>query len=343
MRLSPFRSGREAGASAPDALAEIDALTAANRSERSAEAEERLVDLRHRAFAELGGDAAPPPAPEPVAAGDGPADDGLPAIAASELTPERLAGAIGSHGALLVRGLVDTSHAAALVAGIDRAFEAQIAAAAGAPESETTPWYREFVPTDEAAPAVSIGRGFLNSGSGVMTSDSPRMLFELLETFERAGLRDVISGYLGERPALSVNKGTLRRAKPDVGTAWWHQDGAFLGSDIRAINVWLSLTPSGIDAPGMELVPKRLEEIVETGTHGSDFDWSVGDEVVQEASGVPSAWPTFEAGDALLFDHLCLHRTGVNASMTRTRYATETWFFGPSAYPNPLEQVPLAY
>jgi hypothetical protein len=342
MRLSPFRSGR-GGAATPAALPEVDELTAANRRERSAEAEERLVDLRHRAFGELGGAAAPQPDPEPVPARPAPEDGGLPAIAASELTPERLAGAISSHGAVIVRGLVGTAEAAELVAGIDRAFDAQAAALSGAPESETTPWYREFVPTEEAAPAVSIGRGFLKSGSGVMTSDSPRMLFDLLETFERAGLRDVISGYLGERPALSVNKGTLRRAKPDVGTAWWHQDGAFLGSDIRAINVWLSLTPSGVDAPGMELVPKRLDGIVETGTKGADFDWSVGDEVVAEACGGPFAWPTFEAGDALLFDHLCLHRTGVNAEMTATRYATETWFFAPSAYPNPLEQVPLAF
>ena len=343
MRLSPFRSGSEGATPAAEALPEIDALTRANRGDRSAATEERLVDLRHRAFAELGGDPSPQPDPEPVPAGASPEDDGMPAIRASELTPGRLAGAIASHGAVIVRGLIDPSEAGELVAGIDRAFDAQAAAAAGAPPSETTPWYREFVPSDDAAPAVSIGRGFLTSGSGVMTSDSPRMLFDLLETFDRTGLREVITGYLGERPALSVNKGTLRRAKPDVGTAWWHQDGAFLGRDIRAINVWLSLTPSGVDAPGMELVPKRLDGIVETGTKGADFDWSVGDEVVADAAAGPFAWPEFEAGDALLFDHLCLHRTAVNEAMTKTRYATETWFFAPSAYPNPLEQVPLAY
>ena len=48
-------------------------------------------------------------------------------------------------------------------------------------------------------------------------------------------------------------------------------------------------------------------------------------------------------GDAVLFDHLLLHRTGVDPSMTATRYATETWFFAPSAYPDPLKQVPLAF
>jgi hypothetical protein len=49
--------------------------------------------------------------------------------------------------------------------------------------------------------------------------------------------------------------------------------------------------------------------------------------------------PRFEPGDALLFDHLMLHRTASEPSMTKRRYAIETWFFAPSAYPD--GQVPL--
>jgi hypothetical protein len=49
--------------------------------------------------------------------------------------------------------------------------------------------------------------------------------------------------------------------------------------------------------------------------------------------------PTFEPGDALLFDHFCLHRTAVDPAMTETRYATETWCFAPSAFPD--DTVPL--
>ena len=50
--------------------------------------------------------------------------------------------------------------------------------------------------------------------------------------------------------------------------------------------------------------------------------------------------PRFAAGDALLFDHLFLHRTAVGEHMTRERHAMETWFFAPSAYPK--GQIPLA-
>lgn len=51
--------------------------------------------------------------------------------------------------------------------------------------------------------------------------------------------------------------------------------------------------------------------------------------------------PDFEAGDALLFDHMFVHRTGTDPRMTKSRYALETWFFVPSAYPDPHRQVPL--
>ncbi len=47
----------------------------------------------------------------------------------------------------------------------------------------------------------------------------------------------------------------------------------------------------------------------------------------------------FEPGDAVLFDHFCLHRTAVGEGMTEDRYATETWCFAPSVYPD--ETVPL--
>ena len=51
--------------------------------------------------------------------------------------------------------------------------------------------------------------------------------------------------------------------------------------------------------------------------------------------------PVFGPGDALLFDHLFLHRTAISPTMTRPRHAMETWFFAPSTYPD--GQIPLVY
>jgi hypothetical protein len=318
----------------------------ANREQPSAEIERRIVSIRSHAFAGLQGRGANPIEHRlaEVPKGIAPLDDmKLPSISAAELSAETIADGVLRHGCLIVRGLVPTERAKRLVTGIDRVFEGRDAHAAGAPVEETTPWFEPFEPDPEYAESVAMGRGFVNKGSGTWIADSPRLLFQLLETFEDLGLRETIGSYLGERPAISLNKGTLRRVPPEGGTEWWHQDGAFLGEGIRSLNLWVALTRCGRDAPGMDLVAKRLDGIVEPGKRGADFDWSLSDEEVRELAGDTVVRPLFEPGDAVLFDHLFLHRTGTDPGMTETRYATETWFFAPSAYPDPREQVPLVF
>ncbi len=167
------------------------------------------------------------------------------------------------------------------------------------------------------------------------------MLYELLEVIDDTGVGALIAEHLGERPALSANKCTLRRVPITTNTDW-HQDGAFLGEQVRTIDLWLALSHCGSDAPGLDIVPRRIDHVVETGTEGAYFDWSVSPAVVAEVAGdVEVIRPVFEPGDALLFDHLLLHRTAAGPEMTRERYAIETWFFAPSAYPN--GQIPLVY
>jgi hypothetical protein len=36
----------------------------------------------------------------------------------------------------------------------------------------------------------------------------------------------------------------------------------------------------------------------------------------------------------LLFDEFAVHRTAADEGMLNVRYAIESWFFAPSAYPN---------
>jgi hypothetical protein len=152
----------------------------------------------------------------------------------------------------------------------------------------------------------------------------------------------MITAYLGERPVLSVNKCTLRRVGTEPGNANWHQDGAFLGDGIRSLNVWMSLSHCGVDAPGLDVVPRRFDEVLETGTEGAIFPWTVGPGVVERVSAEsPVCRPTFEPGDVLLFDDFFLHRTAAEPTMPRQRHAIETWFFAPSAYPD--GQIPLVF
>ncbi len=245
-------------------------------------------------------------------------------------------------GCVLVRGLVDREQALAMAADIDRAFEAFERVQAGEP-GDGSGAYEEFEP----APPFDLRaeRGWVTGGGGLWIADSPKLLFDVLDTFERSGLQRVISDYLGERPALSVNKCTLRRVRPDIfaghTASAWHQDGAFLG-DVRAVNVWLSLSRCGDLAPGMDIVPRRLDEIAPTGTEGATFDWSVSRSVAEQVAGEAGiVRPVFEPGDVLLFDEMFLHSTAADETMPNTRYAVESWFFGPSGFPS--EYAPLAF
>lgn len=315
----------------------IDDLERANRAERDRASERRLVQLRHRAGAKLLAEAGAKPEQPSAAYDELPAkvEGALPGVTPDELTSELLRAGMLRDGCLLVRGVVSHDDALRMAEDIDRAFEERAALQAGG--SVPDPNYEEF---DPDPPYALDEREWVRDGGGVLAADSPRTMFDLMDLFDRAGLRSVVTDYLGERAAMSVNKSTLRRARPSDGGAW-HQDGAFMG-DVRALNIWLSLSHCGDDAPGLDVVPRRLDGIVPTGTEGAIFDWSVSPAVAQEAAGESgTVRPIFEPGDVLMFDELCLHSTALDPRMSKTRYAVESWFFGPSAFPG--SYVPLAF
>jgi hypothetical protein len=315
----------------------IDQLTDANRTLRDAAIEFRLVRLRHDAFAFVDADAGlsswPPEVPDMFAD-----VEGIPEVTADALTSDAVGAGILHHGSLLVRGLLSSEQVERLVEGIDRALELCEVGMEGAPVDETAPWYMPFNPG--LGYNLGWGRRFVLDGGGLWAVDSPRLMFELIDMYESVGLSDVLTGYLGERPALSVKKCTLRRVPVTTGSDW-HQDGAFLGEGIRTVNVWLTLTHCGDDAPGLDVVAKRMPGVLETGTDGAKFDWSVGPGVVDRVAEGKVVRPIFEAGDALLFDDFNLHSTAVSEGMSRSRYAIESWFFAPSTYPH--SQVPVYY
>jgi hypothetical protein len=318
---------------------EIARLTAENEAQRDPHTERRLLKLRHRAGISLRHHAGPEPQfPEP--AFDALPEGDLPEVTMEELTPELLRAAILRSGALCVRGMIDAEEAASLKEEMDRVFEARDLRDAGKPRPEG--YYEEF---GADPPFQLIERSWVTDASGVWLADSPKVMFDVVQTFERTGLREVATGYLGERPTISINKCTLRRVQPDVVKGHtgisWHQDGAFLG-DVRALNVWLTLSHCGDDAPGLDIVPRRIDHIVPTGTEGAAFDWSVSQKAVDEAAGdVGVQRPIFEPGDVMLFDELFLHATGADVSMPNTRYAIESWFFGPSKFPE--DYAPVAF
>jgi hypothetical protein len=228
---------------------------------------------------------------------------------------------------------VDRAGALRFAEQIDRSFAAREGAALGEPVAEG--YYQEFDPPS-ALPVSSV-RPWIRDGGGVLATDAPMLAFEMLELFEAARLRALVGDYLGERPVLSAHKTTLRKADPSVSGAW-HQDGAFMG-DVRALNLWLSLSRCGDEAPGLDIVPRRLEQVVIE--HGAMLDVELTRQRAHEAAGdVGIVRPIFEPGDALFFDELFLHQTASEPSMPKPRFAIESWFFGGSAFPS--DYAPIA-
>jgi Phytanoyl-CoA dioxygenase (PhyH) len=315
----------------------IERLTTANRSGRDDRIERHLVMLRHDVFPSLRRLSPGELIPDVVRAE---AQAPLSATNPGDLDVATLRRGLAHHGCVLVRSLISPERADAFARGIDRALDAFDGCEASGSEA-ASPWFVPFAPPS-AGQFAWRRRGWVRASGGLWTADSPRMLFELTELVEDTGIAALIEAYFGERPALSANKCTLRRVPTDTNTNW-HQDGAFLGRDVRSLNLWLALSPCGVDAPGLDIVPQRFDEILPTGTEGALFDWSVSPQVVEDAAGGPEAIlsPEFGPGDALLFDHMFLHRTGVKPGMTRERWAIESWFFAPSSYPD--GQIPLTY
>lgn len=318
-------------------LAEIDRLSSDPSAIEDPDSAERILRLRHWAGARLAGQAGKPAAyPDPDYS-DLPEPGVVPETSLAEATPEMIRGALLRNGCLLIRQVVPRERAEALARGIERAYEIRSAVAEGGSNGEAKGWYEEFAPD---TPYIStVNRDWISGGGGLLAADSPVMHAKMLAEFSDAGLSDLIAGYLGEPAAISDQKCTLRKTPPSAGRGW-HQDGSFMG-EVKALNVWMALTHCGDDAPGMDIVPKRLDEILPSGTEGTQIAIQIHEDIARDAAGPGGVVrPIFEPGDVLLFDEMFLHTTAADPAMPNTRYAIESWFFGASAFPE--DYVPIA-
>ena len=128
-----------------------------------------------------------------------------------------------------------------------------------------------------------------------------------------AGVRKLVTGYLGQRPVLTVNKwhcaGCLVK-KPLLG---WHQEASVFSSRTRTVNFWIALSECGDDAAGIEVLPYRVDHIVAP----PEKQYGLSDATVDSLDiGEPVA-PVFAPGDALVFDDLLLHRTHMSDRVTK--------------------------
>ena len=239
--------------------------------------------------------------------------------------------AILSRGCLLVRGLVDRGEAIGLAQEIEAAYTVRAENGSGGNGA----LYEEFHPQPqfEFAP-----REWIEMGGGLLAVDSPPTLFTILDALDRVGFLEVVRGYLGERRAAVG--GEEHAAQGDPGRARELAPGRVVLGEVRVLNLWLSLSRCGDEAPGLDIVPRRLD-LLPAGDVDTNFPIQVSESRVDEVAGGDGVLrPIFEPGDALLFDEVFLHKTASDPQMPKPRYALESWFFGRSAF-SP-EYAPIA-
>ena len=270
----------------------------------------------------------------------------VPEVPADQFSAHSLRAAIRQHGALIVRKLFPETFTDTARTAVDRVLEA-------ADKFGKDPEYARggsdyyFSPPgilSAVMPGKELGnsRGFHRDSGSAMCVEAPCVAEALLNLYEEYGLKNKIADYLGETPCLSAKKWVLRRSRLPISDAGWHQDGAFMGTDINSINMWLPLSRCGgtCGAPGMDVIPRRLTSIVSA--QGAQFNWSVSPGYIEDHFGdSPPVSPVFNPGDAFFFDHYYLHRTQYGEAFEKQRYAIETWFFGDSSFPK--NQVPIAW
>ena len=105
--------------------------------------------------------------------------------------------------------------------------------------------------------------------------------------------------------------------------------------DVRSLNLWLSLSRCGDESPGLDIVPRRLDDLV------TDADRRGGARLPGLAARRPRRPPATarSSGRSSSPATRCSStscsctRPGSDPSMPKPRYAIENWFFGGSAFP----------
>lgn len=234
-------------------------------------------------------------------------------------------GAVRHHGSVIVRDLFSHQQVGRTVDAIRRVGDERDADGARPVDPGLYRPFPDVTPDDRILRTIVAGHG------GTWLADSPLTTAQVLDDLAAVGVVDLAREHFGERPCFSLQKSTLRRSAPVHDFAGWHQDGSFLGPEVRTMNVWVALSDCGGDrpTPGLELVPRRVDELLPT--DGGLGSASISDGRVLEAAGeLALSRPEFSAGDALIFDERFVHRTHLTPGMTHERFALECWLFAPS-------------
>jgi len=159
---------------------------------------------------------------------------------------------------------------------------------------------------------------------------------EVLQAVADGPAGPLLQAALGPAPWVNLDQSWLRHGRPPHG---WHQDGAlrhdFLAhagrpapadAALEMQTLWITLTPCGLHAPGLEWVTAEVSGLLSP-------EALTPQAVSARFPATALTHAEMAPGDALLFDGLCLHRTHLTAAMTQPRLSLELRAFRASAVP----------
>jgi len=145
-------------------------------------------------------------------------------------------------------------------------------------------------------------------------------------------LPSVYTAYFGGECFTSYESNCVRYQRPDLQylSYFFHQDSSYHSRDPKdhvGLTTWMPLTDAGKDAPGLQVYPYKLHELLPI-PEGIEPPYLFADEAYCSARFGDTLWaPAIPAGDVIVFDNFCVHRTFITATMTRERQSADLRVF----------------
>lgn len=168
--------------------------------------------------------------------------------------------------------------------------------------------------------------------------------FQLIRLFGLSRLMPVIRACVGAPVYCNVAESAARSMTPNRPELYisFHQDGFFDHQpQWNLINCWIPLVPCGIDAPGLDVLPIGLQELLprsptESQNHSAyAFENSAHCVYAQR----DKLWhPSLRPGDVVMLNPFAVHGTYAHPLMNQVRYNLELRFTG-GEIPERLKQT----
>ncbi len=236
--------------------------------------------------------------------------DGL-TFRASDMDAGACANTLRARGTSLMRGVFPPHLLPPMIDDIERYFR----------------WLAKGERAEEVALYTSYGNIFF----ATVADFGKRTLMDVHKYMTQGPASEAMHAYFRtDRIALFLGYSFIRRHwRTDTKSiSPFHQDSVAVPVPAPMLTCWIPLSPCGVHAPGLEVVAERLDsalpitDVPATNHAPMEIDASV----VERHFGDRLWHPEFGAGDVMMFDSMCVHRTHVTPTMTGVRHSIELRF-----------------